>query len=287
METKEGERIIYKVTRQRTQSRQDVGEVSVIKDKNGVLLTEENKVKERWREYFSNLLNVENEWDPLQDCPPAEGPLPDINEKEVEEAMKKMKSGRATGCSGLPVDLLNHLGKEGIQMVTSLLQKVWDEEKMPIEWELSELVTIYKRKGDPLDCANFGGIKLLEHVMKILEKVIEGRLRGLVSAYDRVSRDLVYWCLRQQKVPEKLIRMVETTYRGARTTVRTKYGRTDEFTIGVGLHQGSVLSPFLFIVILDVISENFRTGLPWEILFADDLVVVADSEEELQRKWMR
>ncbi|XP_063601950.1 uncharacterized protein LOC134778062 [Penaeus indicus] len=181
METKEGERIIYKVAKQRAQSRQDVGEVSVIKDKDGVLLTDKDKVKERWREYFSNLLNVDNEWDPLQDCPPVEGPLPDINEKEVEEAMK---SGRATGCSGLPVDLLNPLGKEGIQMVTSLLQKVWDEEKMPTEWELSELVTIYKRKGDPLDCGNFRGIKLLEHVMKILEKVIEGRLRGLVSVSD-------------------------------------------------------------------------------------------------------
>ncbi|XP_047470216.1 uncharacterized protein LOC125025923 [Penaeus chinensis] len=248
---------------------------------------DENKIKERWREYFSNLLNVENEWDPLQDCPPVEGPLPDINEKEVEEAMKKMKSKRATGCSELTVDLLKHLGKEGIQMVTSLLQKVWDKEKMPAEWELSELATIYKRKGDPMDCGNFRGIKLLEHVMKILENVIEGRICRLVSAYDWGLGDLVYWCLRQQNIPEKLIRMVETTYRGARTTVRTKYGRTDEFTIGVGLHQGSILSPFLSIVVLDVISENFRTGLPWELLFADNLVVVADSVEELQRRWLK
>ncbi|XP_047487258.1 uncharacterized protein LOC125038065 [Penaeus chinensis] len=133
METKEEERIIYKVAKQRAQSRQDVGEISVIKDKDGVLLTDENKIKERWREYFSNLLNVENEWDPLQECPPVEGPLPDINEKEVEDEIKKMKCERATGCYGIPVDLLKHLGKDGIQMVTSLLQKVWDEEKMQAE----------------------------------------------------------------------------------------------------------------------------------------------------------
>ena len=167
--------------------------------------------------------------------------------------------------------------------------------------------------------------------MKLLEKVIEKRLRKLVhiddmqfgfqsgkgtmdaafilkqqqekyleanmelfytfvdleKAYDRVPRDLVYWCLRQRKVPEKLIRMVETTYRRSRTTVRTKYGRTDEFNIKVGLHQGSGLSPFLFIVVLDVISENFRTGLPWELLFADDLAVVAENEEELQGRWLK
>ncbi|XP_063595366.1 uncharacterized protein LOC134772326 [Penaeus indicus] len=84
METNEGERIIYKVAKQRVQSRQDVGE----------------------------------------DYPTVKAPFPNINEKEVEETMKKIKSGRATGCSGLPVDLLKHLGKEGIQMVTSLLQKV-------------------------------------------------------------------------------------------------------------------------------------------------------------------
>ncbi|XP_047487222.1 uncharacterized protein LOC125038030 [Penaeus chinensis] len=164
----------------------------------------------------------------------------DGGKKEAEDAMKKMKSGKATGCSGIPVDLLKHLGKEGIRMVTSLLQKVWDEEKMQAEWELSELVPIYKRKGDPLDCGNFRGISLLEHVMKILEKVIGGRLRGLVSIND----------------------------------MQFGFSR-DEFTIGVGL-----LSPFLFIVVQDVISEKFQTGLSWELLFAD-------SEKELQRRWLR
>ena len=63
-------------------------------------------------------------------------------------------------------------------------------------------------------------------------------------------------------------------------------GRTDEFPIKVGLHQGSGLSPFLFIVVLDVISDEFRCGLPSELLFADDLAVVTDTEEEMQRSWL-
>ena len=53
-----------------------------------------------------------------------------------------------------------------------------------------------------------------------------------------------------------------------------------EFRIDVGLHQGSGLSPFLFIVVLDVISEDFRLGQPWELLFADDLAVIADNERK-------
>ena len=122
-------------------------------------------------------------------------------------------------------------------------------------------------------------------IQQLQEKHIEVH-KDLEKAYDRVPRDLVYWCLRGRVVPEKLVRLVEATYHGASTVVRTTHGRTDEFPIKVGLHQGSGLSPFLFIVVLDVISEEFRCGLPCELLFADDLAVVTDTEEEMQRRWL-
>ena len=79
------------------------------------------------------------------------------------------------------------------------------------------------------------------------------------------------------------MRLVEATYHGAPTVVRTMHGRTDEFPIKEGLHQGSGLSPFLFIIVLAVISEEFRCGLPREIMFAYVLAVVADTEAEMQR----
>ena len=68
------------------------------------------------------------------------------------------------------------------------------------------------------------------------------------------------------RVPEKLVRLVESTYHGASTVVRTTHSRTDEFPIKVGLHQGSGLSQCLFIIVLDVISEEFRCGLTCELL---------------------
>ena len=44
------------------------------------------------------------------------------------------------------------------------------------------------------------------------------------------------------------------------------------FSVRVGVHQGSVLSPLLFIIVLEALSREFREGLPMELLYADDLV---------------
>ena len=90
----------------------------------------------------------------------------------------------------------------------------------------------------------------------------------------------------KERGPREANEACKATYHGASTVVRTTHGRTDKFPIKVGLHQGSGLSPFLFIVVLDVISEEFRCGLLCELLFADDLAVVTDTEEEMQRSWL-
>ena len=62
-------------------------------------------------------------------------------------------------------------------------------------------------------------------------------------------------------------------YAGCKTSVMTSAGRTKEIEIEVGLHQGSALSPLLFVIIIDVITEEIDEGTPWAMLFADDLVL--------------
>ena len=61
-------------------------------------------------------------------------------------------------------------------------------------------------------------------------------------------------------------------------------GFSKEFEVKVGVHQGSVLSPLLFIIVLESLSRKFRAGVPWEDLYADDLVITADSLEECTRR---
>ena len=50
------------------------------------------------------------------------------------------------------------------------------------------------------------------------------------------------------------------------------------------MHQGSALSPLLFVIVMEAISREFRVDLPWELLYADDLVVIVETEEDLIKR---
>ena len=65
---------------------------------------------------------------------------------------------------------------------------------------------------------------------------------------------------------------------------RVGEGYSQEFEVKVGVHQGMVLNPLLFIIVLEALSREFRAGVPWEDLYADDLVIIADSLEECVRR---
>ena len=60
---------------------------------------------------------------------------------------------------------------------------------------------------------------------------------------------------------------------GAKTRVGSAY--SEEFEVKVGLHQGSMLSPLLFTIFVDVITEKVRRGVVNELLYADDLVIMS------------
>ena len=102
----------------------------------------------------------------------------------------------------------------------------------------------------------------------------------LEKAFDRVPRKVLWWALRSLGVEEWAVRVIQAMYANARSHVRVNNQYSEEFEVGVGVHQGSVLSPLLFTLVLEALSREFRTGVPWELLYADDLVVFSDSLEE-------
>ena len=64
--------------------------------------------------------------------------------------------------------------------------------------------------------------------------------------------------------------------------MRIAAGLIEEFKVGVGLHQGSALSPFLFAIIMDKLTEDIRKDAPWDMLFADDIMLSRQNHRELE-----
>ena len=95
------------------------------------------------------------------------------------------------------------------------------------------------------------------------------------------------WSLRMKGIPEVIVKAVMSLYEDAKTRVRVGSGLSDEFPVKVGVHQGSVLSPLLFAIVVDVVTKGAREGLLKELLYADDLVLTSESLVELQEKFRK
>ena len=74
-------------------------------------------------------------------------------------------------------------------------------------------------------------------------------------------------------------------YDGAKTRMRVGSAYSEEFEVNVGVHQGSVLTPLLFAIVVDVITENARRGVVNELLYADDLVIMSEDMEDLKERF--
>ena len=71
-------------------------------------------------------------------------------------------------------------------------------------------------------------------------------------------------------------------YEDCETQVTTREGNTEYFNVKVGLHQGSAISPLLFIIIMDVLASEIDKEPPWAMLFADDLVLCETSKAAVE-----
>ena len=81
---------------------------------------------------------------------------------------------------------------------------------------------------------------------------------NLKKAYDSVPREELWYCMRKSRMVEKYMRLVQDMYKGSETVVRYAVGTKEIFKVKVGLCQGSALSPFLFAVIIDRLTEEVR-----------------------------
>ena len=106
-----------------------------------------------------------------------EEPIKNVIREEMAIAIKVMKPGKAAGPSEVCAEMMiSACGEVGVSVMVELCQRVFDGKGMPDEWQISVLVPIFKGKGDVRNCHTCRGVKLLEHAVTIVERVLERRI---------------------------------------------------------------------------------------------------------------
>ena len=104
----------------------------------------------------------------LETLAPTEGPCEQFTVEEVRNAIHMAKNGQATGPSKVATDMLKCSGEAGVRWVTDLCNTIVREGVIPRDWRKSWMLSIYKGKGDVLDCRSHRSINLIDYVMKVL-----------------------------------------------------------------------------------------------------------------------
>lgn len=152
-------------------------------DEGGKEVEEGDALRELWRQYFEKLLNPRGtggEEEVGEEEEESEEREKELSWREVEEAVKRMKKGRAAGVDEVTIEMVTAAGEIGMQWFYRVVRAIWKEMRTPGEWKKAVIVPIFK-KGNKKECQNYRGISLMCQSAKVYEKIIERRLRERVG----------------------------------------------------------------------------------------------------------
>ncbi|KAK6742270.1 hypothetical protein RB195_009871 [Necator americanus] len=157
-----------------------------------------------------------------------------------------------------------------------------------LEARLRKIVSVSLNQcGFVKDCSTIDAI----HAVRILlekhrekNRSVHFAFLDLEKAFDRVPHELLWMSMRSHRVPEEYVRWTKLLYAKPTSVVRCAAGISRPFPVQVGVHQGSSLSPLLFILRMDTITKEIQKQHPWTLLFADDVMLAAESRDDLQKR---
>ncbi|KAF3659980.1 hypothetical protein FXO37_13722 [Capsicum annuum] len=275
LEEKDGEKKLFRLAKVRERKGHDLDQVKCIDGEDGRVLVEDAFINKKWQSYFHRLLNDEGdrcvvlgELEFFRECCNF-GFYRRFKVEEVSQAIRKMRRGRATRSNEISVDFWKFSGGAGLSCnnyrgikLLSHTIKIWEK---VVERRLRKIVPISENQ--------FGfmpGRSMTKaiHLVRILVEQYRERKKDLhmmfidlEKVYDKVTREVLWSCLEVRRVPVAYIRAIKDMYEGAKTQVRTVGGDSEHFPVLTGLNQGSTLSPFLFALVIDVLTQNIQGEL--------------------------
>jgi hypothetical protein len=153
----------------------------ICKDGNNTVITQTDKILNRWKEYFSTILN--SGLDELSsnyrtqittDIRTDREILPPSYNK-VRSIINKLKSNKAGGTDNIIPEIIKQGGRTSKQRIYKPITMIWEEEQLPNQLNEGIICPVYK-KGDRLDCANYRPITLLNVAYKIFAIILNKRL---------------------------------------------------------------------------------------------------------------
>ena len=322
-----------------------------VKNKQGDIVKDKDKILEVWKDYFQSLHNMDNNEGNVSEennsVRTVEKPIvfdnyddDNIKIKELISAKKKIKVGKAPGSDGIFPEMVVNQSSEADKLLLKICQLAFKTKTVPNDWNNSMIIPIYKN-GSTTQCENYRGISLLSVPGKVYARILETRLRDKVEAkldqyqsgfrpgrsvhdhiftlrqisestyqynkkthacfidlqkaFDLVKRKEIWKALEEHDVNENLIKAIQSFYNNPESMVRIGGETSTRFNINVGVRQGCILSPLLFIIFMNSISNqcvgmrSLNVGM-WRLkpvklkmlAFADDLVVFGKTQRDLQ-----
>ena len=152
--------------------------MGLIKDRNGMNLTEAEDIKKRWQEYTEELYKKDLHDPDNHNCVITHLE-PDTLECEVKWALESITTNKASGCDGISTELFQILN-DAVKGLHSICQQVWKTRQWSQDWKRSIFIPIPK-KGNPRECSNYHTVALISHASEVMLKILQAWLQQYMN----------------------------------------------------------------------------------------------------------
>ena len=136
------------------------------------MVAESHGIVARWRKYLSQLFNLHGVKNVGQaEIHTAEPLVNEPSASEFELAIDKLNSHKSPGIDQIPAEQTEAGGRTNYMEIHKIITSIWKKEKLPVEWKVSIIVPIHKKR-DKIDCNNYRGISILPTTYKNLSNIL-------------------------------------------------------------------------------------------------------------------